>query len=168
MIIRRLLANILCLFPFEHLDAVIQKRMLKRLRKRIKFCGTSVVLSRGLMVERPEKLYIDENVSLAANISIMGVGGVHIGSGSMIGTGVTILTTQHDSTAPIMRKTGIHKSVIIGKEVWIGAGAIILPGVSIGDNSIVAAGAVVTHDVKPYQVVGGVPAKFLYDRHAPK
>jgi len=47
----------------------------------------------------------------------------------MIATGVTILTTQHDSTAPIMRKTGIHKSVIIGKEVWICAGAIILPGV---------------------------------------
>jgi acetyltransferase-like isoleucine patch superfamily enzyme len=120
------------------------------------------------MVERPEKLYIDDNVSLTANISIMGVGGVHIGFGTMIAAGVTILTTQHDSTAPIMRKTGIHKPVTIGKEVWIGAGAIILPGVSIGDNSIVAAGTVVTHDVKPYQVVGGVPAKFLWDRRSPK
>ena len=77
MIIRSLLANVLGLFPFEHLDAVIQKRMLKRLRKRIKFCGTSVLLSRGLMVERPEKLYINENVSLAANISIMGMGGAY-------------------------------------------------------------------------------------------
>ena len=76
MIFRRLLANALCLFPFEHFDAVIQKRMIKRLRKRIKSCGRSVVLSRGLMVERPEKLFIDDNVSLSANISIMGVGGV--------------------------------------------------------------------------------------------
>ena len=75
MIIRGLLADILCLFPFEHFDAVIQKRMLKKLHKRIKFCGKSVVLSRGLLVERPEKLHIDENVSLTANISIMGVGG---------------------------------------------------------------------------------------------
>ena len=86
----------------------------------------------------------------------------------MIATGVTILTTQHDSTAPIMRKTAIHKPVTIGKEVWVGAGAIILPGVSIGDNSIVAAGAVVTHDVEPYQIVGGVPAKVLWDRRSPK
>jgi acetyltransferase-like isoleucine patch superfamily enzyme len=63
-----------------------------------------------------------------------------------------------------MRNTGIHKSVVIGKDVWIGAGAILLPGVSIGDNSIIAAGAVVTHDVTPYQVVGGVPARVLRDR----
>jgi maltose O-acetyltransferase len=125
-----------------------------------------VVLRQDFLVMAPEKLYIGDDVSFAVKVSIMG--GCRIGQGSMIATCVTILTTQHGSTASIMRKTGIHRPVTIGKEVWIGAGVIILPGVSIGDNSIVASGAVVTHDVELYQVVGGVPAKFLWDRRSPK
>ena len=165
---RNLLANIVCLFPVERLYDFFEKIRLKRLRQNLKYCGKGVVLRKGFLVMAPEKLYLANDVSFAVNVSIMGGGGCTIGLGSMIATGVTILTTQHDPAAPIMRKTGIHKPVTIGKEVWIGTGAIILPGVSIGDNSIVAAGAVVTHDVKPYQVVGGVPAKFLWDRRSPK
>jgi len=74
----------------------------------------------------------------------------------------------HATQKSLLNDNIFNPANAIGKEVWIGAGAIILPGVSIGDNSIVAAGAVVTHDVEPYQVVGGVPAKFLWDRRSPK
>lgn len=168
MFIRNLLVTIVCLVPVERLYNLFEKIRLKRLRQNLKHCGKGVVLRKGFLVVPPEKLYIADDVSFAVNVSIMAGGGVCIGQGTMIAIGVTILSTQHDSTALIMRKTAINKPVTIGKKVWIGAGAIILPGVSIGDNSIVAAGAVVTHDVKAYQVVVGVPAKFLWDRRFPK
>lgn len=54
--------------------------------------------------------------------------------------------------------------VVIGNDVWIGHGVIVLPGVSVGDGAVLAAGAVVTRDVQPYTIVGGVPAKFLRER----
>ncbi|MDD6094436.1 MAG: DapH/DapD/GlmU-related protein [Clostridia bacterium] len=55
-------------------------------------------------------------------------------------------------------------SVVLGNDVWIGAGAILLEGITVGDGAVVAAGAVVTKDVPPYAVVGGVPAKFIRNR----
>jgi phosphonate metabolism protein (transferase hexapeptide repeat family) len=58
--------------------------------------------------------------------------------------------------------------VVIGNDVWIGHGAIVLPGVTVGDGAVLAAGAVVTRDVEPYAVVGGVPARKLRDRFDPE
>lgn len=57
-----------------------------------------------------------------------------------------------------------YKSIIIGNDVWVGAKAIILDGVTVGTGAVIAAGAVVTHDVKPYSIVGGVPAKTISSR----
>lgn len=57
--------------------------------------------------------------------------------------------------------------VLIGNDVWIGHGAIILPGVTVGDGAVIAAGAVVSRDVAPYTIVGGVPARRIRDRFAP-
>ncbi len=65
-----------------------------------------------------------------------------------------------------MRKTGFHKPVTIGEEVWVGAGAIILPGVTIRDNAIIGAGAVVTNDVGYNEVVAGSPARLISVREA--
>lgn len=61
----------------------------------------------------------------------------------------------------------IVNPAIIGNDVWIGSNAIILQGVKIGDGAVVAAGAVVTKDVEPFTVVGGVPAKKIKDKFAP-
>ena len=54
-----------------------------------------------------------------------------------------------------------HKKAIIGNDVWIGCGVIIMPGVTVGDGAVIGAGAVVTHDVSPYEIVGGIPAKHI-------
>ncbi len=84
-------------------------------------------------------------------------GGIEIDDDCLIGQQVVIATLNHDLN-PAHRKDMFPKPVKIGKNVWIGAHATILPGVTIGDNAVIAAGAVVTKDVAPNTVVAGVPA----------
>ena len=85
-----------------------------------------------------------------------------------MGTDVTIITRNHrfDRTDIPMMEQGFEEErpVYIGNDVWIGDRALILPGVHIGDGSIIAAGAVVTKDVSPYSIVAGVPARKIRDR----
>ncbi|SHE13303.1 Galactoside O-acetyltransferase [Chlamydia abortus] len=78
----------------------------------------------------------------------------------MIGMNVTIATLNHGLSLEI-RNITFPSPVVIGKNVWIGSNATILPGVTIGDNSVVAAGAVVTKDVPENTVVAGVLAKVI-------
>ena len=71
------------------------------------------------------------------------------------------MVTENHPIDPNTRKHLDLKSIIIKRNAWIGAGATILPGVTVGDNSIVAAGAVVNKDVPPNTIVGGIPAKLI-------
>ena len=87
-------------------------------------------------------------------------GGITIGDGCQIGHNVVFATLNH-GLLPEERKSTQPAPIVLGKNVWIGSNATILQGVSIGDNAIVAAGAVVTKDVPSDAVVGGVPAKFI-------
>ena len=85
----------------------------------------------------------------------------------MMAPDVVILTRKHihsDIKIPMSKQGSISAKVIIEDDVWIGMRVIILPGVKIGRSSIIGAGAVVTHDVLPFTVVGGVPAKFIKER----
>lgn len=81
----------------------------------------------------------------------------------MIAPGAAIISVNHDYTrsGQEARSTHIKKGVTIGRNVWIACGAIILPGVTVSDGAVVAAGSVVTKDVPPYTVVGGVPARVI-------
>ena len=101
---------------------------------------------------------IGKNVFINHNCTCMTAGGVTIEDGVMIGPQVTLLTTNHDFDD---HNVLICKPVHIGKNAWIGARATILPGVTVGENSIVAGGAVVTKDVEANVIVGGNPAKVL-------
>ena len=87
-------------------------------------------------------------------------GGIEIGDNALIGQQVVIATLNHD-LAPDKRANMFPAPVKIGNRVWIGAHVTILAGVTIGDNAVVAAGAVVTKDVPANVVVGGVPAKII-------
>ncbi len=87
-------------------------------------------------------------------------GGITIGDGSLIGHQVVLATLNHDLN-PENRASMIAKPIVIGKNVWIGAHATILSGVTIGDNAVIAAGAVVTKDVPQNAVAAGVPAKVI-------
>lgn len=87
-------------------------------------------------------------------------GGITIGDGTMIGMNITIATLNHGLSLDT-RNTTYPFPVNIGENVWIGSNATILPGVNLGNNAVVAAGAVVTKDVPENTVVIGVPAKVI-------
>jgi acetyltransferase-like isoleucine patch superfamily enzyme len=88
------------------------------------------------------------------------MGGITIEDDVMIGPRVNLVTENHPLD-PANRKALIAKPILIRRNAWIGAGVTILPGVTIGENAIVAAGAVVSKDVEDNTIVGGVPAKFI-------
>ena len=104
--------------------------------------------------------FIGKNVFINSGCHFQDQGGVYIGDGTLIGSQVVIATINHDID-PVHRCDNLLASVHIGKNVWIGSHSTILPGVSIGDNAVVAAGAVVTKNVEANTIVGGVPAKVL-------
>ncbi|GFI61295.1 putative acetyltransferase [Clostridiales bacterium] len=87
-------------------------------------------------------------------------GGIEIGEGTMIGHNVVLATINHDID-PWKNRKNHYAPIKIGNHVWIGSNATVLPGVTIGEWAVVAAGAVVTHDVPPFTIVGGVPAKII-------
>ncbi|MBP6181262.1 sugar O-acetyltransferase [Flavobacterium sp.] len=105
-------------------------------------------------------IQLGENVFINHGCSFLDMGGITIENDVMIGPKVNLITENHP-VDPQKRKNLDLKSIVIKKNVWIGAGAIILPGVTIGENSIVAAGAVVNRDVPSNVIVGGVPAKMI-------
>ncbi len=126
--------------------------------------GERVKLLNGIWVDRFDGLIIGDDVSIAKDVLMLAVGGVEIGDRSMVGPGSKLISAGHviPKDRKPMRFSGIvSKKIIIEKDVWIGAQAIILPGVKVGEGAIVAAGAVVTKDVPPFAIVGGVPARVI-------
>lgn len=107
-----------------------------------------------------KNITIGKDVFINSGCHFQDQGGITIGDGSLIGHNVVLATVNHDLNPGNNRKNH-YAPITIGNHVWIGSNATILPGVTLGDWAVVAAGAVVTKDVPPYTVVGGVPAKVL-------
>ena len=107
-----------------------------------------------------KNISVGENVFINSGCCFQDQGGIEIGNNVLIGQQVVIATLNHELT-PTRRANMLPAPVRIGNNVWIGAHATILAGVTVGDNSVVAAGAVVTKDVPANVVVAGVPAKVI-------
>lgn len=107
-----------------------------------------------------KNITLGKNVFINAGCNFQDQGGIFIGDHTLIGHNVVLATLNH-GIQPEDRTTLYPAPIIIGKNVWIGSNATILPGVTIGDHSIIAAGAVVSKNVSPNTIVGGVPAKVV-------
>ena len=127
--------------------------------------GSNLYLYRDLYLETRNdgNICIGDGAVLSRGVHLVAYAGIEIGAGSMIGEYASLRDANHrfgDGIAP--RHSGHDASPIrIGRNVWIGRGSTILPGVSIGDGAVIGANAVVTHDVAAGTVVGGVPARPL-------
>lgn len=107
-----------------------------------------------------KNITIGKNVFINSGCHFQDQGGVTIEDGCLIGAQVEFATINHGQD-PAHRTDNHFAPIHLGKRVWIGSHATILPGVTIGDNSIVAAGAVVTKEVPPNVIVAGVPARII-------
>lgn len=107
-----------------------------------------------------KNIKIGKNVFFNSGCHFQDQGGIEIGDGTLIGHQVVIATLNHDPD-PEKRGDMFPRPVKIGAKVWIGSHATLLPGVTVGEGAIVAAGAVVTRDVPPRSVVAGVPARVI-------
>lgn len=107
-----------------------------------------------------KNITIGKDVFINSGCHFQDQGGIKIGDGALIGHNVVLATINHDLNPKENRKNH-YAAIKIGAHVWIGSNATVLPGVTIGDYAVVAAGAVVTRDVPAMTVVGGVPARVL-------
>lgn len=127
-------------------------------------CGENVNVERHARFGRGVTLGDRPGIGINASIGEQ----THIGSDVMMGPDCVIYTRNHrfDRLDIPMREQGYGpvEPVVIGDDCWIGGRVTILPGVHIGNGAVIAAGAVVTKDVPPFAVVGGVPAKIIYNR----
>jgi acetyltransferase-like isoleucine patch superfamily enzyme len=158
--------------------------------KDFKKIGEKVIFEKGVLVFHPENIRIGNNVYVGHNTILKGYfksemvigdhtwigqtcflhsgGGIEIGKAVGIGPMVKIITSTHreeDLSKPLIFCDLEFGKVVIENGCDIGAGVIILPGVKIGEGSIIGAGSVVTTNVEPYTVVAGVPAKILRRRN---
>jgi len=132
----------------------------KLLRERFAHVGDSVDVRPPFHCDYGFNISIGEAAFLNFGCVILDVAAVTIGANAQIGPNVQLLTADHPRDAKT-RLSGLEfgRPILIGENVWIGGGAIILPGVTIGDGAVVGAGAVVTRDVPPDMTVVGNPAK---------
>jgi acetyltransferase-like isoleucine patch superfamily enzyme len=105
-------------------------------------------------------IQMGKNVFINHGCSFLDMGGITIEDDVLIGPKVNIITENHPLD-PANRRALIGKPVVIKRNAWIGAAATILPGVTVGENAVVAAGAVVSKDVPENSIVGGIPAKII-------
>ncbi len=150
-------------FSEIQLPVFVWGKVTLRNRKAIVF-GRNITIANNALIA-PTSLRVGDNVWIGFNCSI--VGKVEIGDDVMLGPNVTIAGANHgfELVDKPMREQQLNiHGIIIGNDVWIGANSVILDGVTIGSGSIVAAGSVVTKDVKEGDVVAGNPAKKMRSR----
>lgn len=129
--------------------------------------GDNVVVYEDVYLKNPEHMHIGNNVSIHPMSYIEAIGGLRIGDDVSIAHAVTIMTVSHqyqNPEVPIKYQGFDRGEVIIQDNVWIGAKATLLCGVTIEEGSIVGAAALVNKSVSSNSIVGGIPAKFIKKR----
>jgi acetyltransferase-like isoleucine patch superfamily enzyme len=154
--------------------------------KRFKHLGQNVDFRDNVRIYQPEKISIGDNVKFYYGVYVEPAGAeivigsnshfapytvmygpLEIGEGCCVAAHVVLASVGHSQDpvdVPFHKLPAVKKMIVIEDNVWIGANAVILQGIRIGTGSIIGAGAVVTHDVEPYSVMGGVPARLIRKR----
>lgn len=147
---------VMCNFPSVH----VRRWFLKMLGLK---CNSNVRFYEGFHIRKPQNIIIENGVSIGPHVLLDGRKGLYIGKNVVIAYEAIIWTLNHDYNDINFCTKG--DAVKIGDFAWICSRSIILPGVTIGEGAVVASGAVVTKDVPPYAIVGGIPAKIIGKRN---
>jgi acetyltransferase-like isoleucine patch superfamily enzyme len=138
-------------------------------RRQLAHCGKESYLNHRCTIQYPQSIWIGNYVYVGPDSRLWASpnGRLTLEDHVVIGPNVTVLTSNHgidDLQMPIAAQPAVEQDVVIKNGAWLGANAIVLPGVTVNEGAIVAAGAVVTKDVLAYSVAGGVPARILFSR----
>ncbi|HEX3029888.1 MAG TPA: DapH/DapD/GlmU-related protein [Clostridia bacterium] len=149
--------------PYSLGSKFIRRLFCKGIFKEI---GKNVNIEHGAFFASGRDIEIGDNSGLGINCRVSGP--LKIGRDVMMGPDVMIYTQGHNfsrTDIPMNRQGNTEKRPVeIGDDVWIGARAVLLPGVKVGDGAVIAAGAIVTKEVAPYTIVGGNPARVIKSR----
>lgn len=129
--------------------------------------GPAVSIRGPILIGNPRNTFFAEDVSINPGFISKGHGKLIVGAHVHMGERITVITDNHNYKYPDALpydRTRIPEDVTIGNCVWIGDRVMIMPGVTVGDGAILAAGAVITRDVPPLKIVGGNPAKEIGER----
>lgn len=132
--------------------------------KRIGSCGKNLIMAHNVKISSPEKLFLGDYVGVGVGAYFTAGGGIYIGNYVGIGPDVKIWSSNHiykDPHTPWRYQGSELKPVHIGNDVWIAAGSIIKPGISIGDGAIIGAGTVLSKSIPPYAIVSGNPGRVV-------
>ena len=146
-------------------DLIIVER-LKRVKALLKFCGSNVTIHHTCNIILPQRMEIGHNSYISSYTTMYATFGIKIGDNCLISSNCGISSVNHAINSSNRMKTQHldhleSKPVVIGNNVWIGMNACILPGVTIGNNSIIGSGSVVTKDVPANEIWVGNPARFV-------
>lgn len=160
--LRRLETTRRLLWEFNAIDPTRTDKLRQLFRTIVEHCGPNFHINQPFRCDYGCNISIGDNFFANFNLTILDEAPVTIGDNVFIGPNVSIYTACHPLD-PDERNTAIEwaEGVTIGNNVWIGGSATLLPGVKIGDNAVIGAGSVVTHDVEPWTVVGGNPARVI-------
>lgn len=147
---------------FHKIPASDQEGQQKAAEKLFGSIGKNVSIQPGFQCDFGLNIHAGDNFLTNYNVVILDIAPVNIGNDVMIGPN-TLITTVGHPLSPLgrVKKMAISQPVTIGNNVWIGGNVTILPGVNIGDNAIIAAGAVVSKDIPMNSIAGGIPAKVI-------
>jgi acetyltransferase-like isoleucine patch superfamily enzyme len=136
-------------------------------RTQMKSLGKGSQISHLVKIRGASHTSIGNNTLVTNRCILDSRGGLTIGDDVLVGYESIIITSSHrfeDPNTPIRLQGAKTAPVVIGNDVWLGTRVLVMPGVTIGNGAVVAAGAVVTKDVPPYAIVGGVPARIIGHR----
>jgi maltose O-acetyltransferase len=151
---------------YFRLERIIIAERVKGIKRRLKYCGKQVYLDRTCHIIVPEQMEIGNSSSISSYTTIYATFGVKIGENCFISSNCGISSYNHIQNSLNRHKDQsedfrFSKPVVIGNNVWIGMNVCILPGVEIGDNSIVGSGSVVVKNIPSNEVWVGNPARFV-------
>lgn len=127
----------------------------------LRSCGSSTRIDHRVFIWSPDQVEIGNNVDINGYTVIYGAGGVRINDNVLIAANCVITSVSHPTAVNERHQKRVLSPVVLLSNCWLGAGAVVLPGVTIGRNSIVAAGSVVTRDIPDNCICAGVPAKVI-------
>lgn len=148
----------ICSRAIDRLMRAYWKQRVEHLKSQFAACGQRVAIEHDVVINDACGLSLGDDVTINSMTHIFASGRVTIGSRTQISALCSITSVTHQQSRERRHELSFSP-VTIGEDVLLGTGAIVLPGVRIGDGSIVGAGAVVTGDVPPLTVVHGVPAR---------